>query len=323
MSFRTVLSTTAAVLLFVASPALAQAPEPGDEWRITMSMSAEGFNMPGRTSTQCIARAQRAYAPEPDDKNCRVLDVQTSGDTTTMRMVCTGDEPMEGTGTFTTTDKIMKGEMVMKMRRGTARMTYAGENTGKACDAKALERQANAMIAQGQAATEKYCTDSARAGTLASLFFGANATCADAKYKQMYCGNVKGERGYEMLANEAQIATSTRNPNPVPDIERACGISMAGMERELCTTAEQRKSWTFLAKSCPAQAQPLAAAQCAGRGYTAMAESPYRAFCSAYGIEPVSSDDAAAKPADAPAPAKPAEGGVRRGIRGLRGVLGR
>jgi len=95
------------------------------------------------------------------------------------------------------------------------------------------------------------------------------------------------------------------------------------MNKQLCSTAEQRQSWKFLAQECEAEAKVLATRECAGRSYTAMSKSSYKDFCSAYGVEGMASDSAAGAAAATPvAEEKAEESKVKRGLKGLKGALG-
>ena len=318
MTFETARRSLGAVTLMVCgSLAWGQAPEPGEEWQMTMSMQMGAMSMPGRSTNQCIALSQGVVAPQAPEGNCTSTVLSQTADTVSMKFACTGKDAMEGTGTFTRTGKTMKGQMVMTTKAGdTMQMNYTGTNTGKACDAKATQRAANAMVAQSAAQMDQMCTESARSGGQAMMFFGQNALCKDAKYTAAYCANVSGEKGYTMLRTEEQSAKAMSMPSPVPQIESACSVSMPAMRAQLCSTAEQRKSWQFLAQECDAEAKALAAQQCAGRGYTAMSTSPYKEFCGAYGAS-----GAAADAAPAPETPKP-EDAVKRGLKGLKGKLG-
>ncbi|MEO8307989.1 MAG: DUF3617 family protein [Pseudomonadota bacterium] len=323
-SARSELLLVAIACLISVSAAHAQAPEPGEEWQMSMSMQMAGMSMPAHKANQCMPVSQKTIAPEPPDKNCTSTVISQTADTVNMKFSCTGKEAMEGTGSFTRTGKTMKGRMDMKTKDGDPmQINYSGENTGKACDAKAMQRTANAAIAQGAASVDKLCTDSASKGGQASMFFGKDAICKDAKYAPMYCANIKGEKGYSQLRYEEKLARTAGTPNLVPEIETACKTSLSAMNKQLCPTAEQRKSWKFLAQECEAEAKTLAAQQCAGRGYTAMSASPYKDFCSAFGAGAASGEVAAAPDAAAPPPAevKP-EDKVKKGLRSLKGALG-
>ena len=305
--------------LLSVSAVTAQAPEPGEEWQMTASMQMGGMSMPGQKTNQCVAVSQKNFAPEPPDPNCTSSVLSQTADTVTMRFSCTGKDAMEGTGTFTHTGKSMKGQVNMKTRDGDEMlMNYSGVNTGKACDAKAMERKVNALVAQGEAQTAQFCTESASKGGQASMLFGKDPVCKDPKYKPMYCANIKDEKGYLMLRSEQTMSRSANTQDLIPEIESACKVSMPAMKQQLCSNAEQRKSWKFMAQECEAEASTLAAAQCAGRSYTVVSQSPYKDFCSAYGMSGGQADAAAQAP---PAEEK-AQDKIKRGLKGLKGALG-
>ncbi len=318
----------AALLLLPAFSAYAQGVEPGDEWKMTMSMKMEGFNMPGQSSTQCIARSQAAVVPASQDKNCTTTVISQTGNTVELKMACTGKNAMQGTGKFTTTGSSMSGQMHMTSADGTMDMTYSGNKTGKACDAKAVEKQMMAMAAQGEAAKDKMCGDAAQNLT-PELFFGSTPACAEPKHRTAFCGNVKGEAAYTKLHGYETGRTMgiPGEPPVVPQIEGACGIKMATMGQQLCGGAEQRKSWTFLAENCPVQAQALAKRECAGRTFTARMTnpSPYDAFCGAYAANSGDQANATVVPATDPAAEKPPETAtdkMKNSAKKLKGMLG-
>ena len=325
----------ALIISLPAMPGAAQETEPGDEWKMTMSMQMEGFSMPGHTSTQCIARSQKAVAPTAEDKNCQSKVIEQSGNTVKVEMVCTGSNAMQGTGTFTTTATGMNGQMQMNSKDGSMTMAYNGVKTGKPCDAKALERQVKATVAQGAAAMDKQCVDMAH-NLEPVYFFGKQPICSDAKYRTQFCAAAKGEAAYTKLHGyqTGAMAGVPGEPPLIPQVERACGFTMAAMNKELCSGAEQRKSWSFLAANCEAQAQVLAKRECAGRDFTArMAHpSPYDDFCGAYAAhsgESRSGDGAGAAGPAAPAADKPEEkpaekpaDKVKDRAKKLKGLLG-
>jgi hypothetical protein len=312
----------ASLLALPAVKAQAQAVEPGDEWKMTVSMQMEGMKMPGQTSTQCMARSQTAVAPAPEQKNCKTTIVSQTGNTVEMKMACTGKDAMQGTGKFTTTGSSMSGVMQMTSADGSMQMNYTGTKTGKACDAKAVERQVNALVAQGAAATDKLCSDAAR-DVSPEYIFGKSAICADAKYRTAFCSNAKGEAAYTKLHRyeTGGFASVAGEPPLMPQVEAACGFKMAAMNQQLCSGAEQRKSWTFLAESCPVQAQTIAKRECAGRSFTARAAnpSPYDAFCGTYAAKASTGNSGGDEPA-----AKPAEtvgDKAKSGAKKLKGLL--
>ena len=135
----------AAAALFCCGVAQSQAPEPGDEWKMTMSMEIQGMSMPGQTTTQCLPRSESAAAaPRPQDGNCQLLETKRSGNTVKTKMRCGGPEPMQAEGTFTTTGNTMRGVMTMTGSQGAMQMIYNGTKTGKSCDAGEFKRKLEA-----------------------------------------------------------------------------------------------------------------------------------------------------------------------------------
>jgi hypothetical protein len=332
-----------ACLAGAAVPAVAQKFEPGEIWQMTMSMKMPGMNMPARTMDQCMAKS-RPPAPNPveDEKNCKVDGSNTVGNTTTTRFSCTGKNAMTAVSVFTLDGKTTKGKTTMTTSSGVMETEFTSVNTGKACDAKAMERKANEMMAKSAAEMDAHCTKELTSGKNISavMVFGSQPLCKDPKFKPMYCGHIagKGESGYRLLRREDLSAKQNKEPSLLGVIEAGCGVSMLGMQKELCGSAQQRKSWRFLAGSCPTQAKPLAARECAGRSYTALSTSPYKDFCSAYGVgggsEDFSDDDSSgsgssntqqgeAKAEEAKAEEAKPENKLKKGLKGLKGVLGR
>jgi Protein of unknown function (DUF3617) len=329
------IASLGACLMGATIAAVAQKFEPGEVWQMTMSMKMAGMSMPARTMEQCVAKSQPA-APDmaEENKNCKTTEYKTVGSTTSMKFACTGKDAMTGEGTFTTVGKTMKGQMKMNSGGSVMETSYSSVNTGKACDAKAMERKVNEMVAKSAADLDRQCTEDLTSGKNAAgyMVFGSQAICKDPKFKPMYCAHIagKGEAGYKRLRGDELMAKQLKEPALLGVIEAGCGVSMLGMQKELCGSAQQRKSWRFLAGSCPAQAKPLAARECAGRGYTALSTSPYKDFCSAYGVgggsEDISDDEssrsAGSSNTQQAEEAKP-ESKLKKGLKGLKGVLGR
>ena len=113
-----VLGMTAA--LMTAGPLAAQSA--GEMWEYTGTMEMMGMKMPLPPTKMC-QKPDAAKTP-PVQNNCKVSDVQVKGNTTSYKILCGPPEPMEGTGSSTTTaDKIdftyrlksPDGEMVTNM----------------------------------------------------------------------------------------------------------------------------------------------------------------------------------------------------------------
>ena len=163
---------TLAFLVIAAGASLAataQAMKPG-LWEITSQMSgggmpampamsaaerkqmeAMGIKMPGAaggpmsTVTRfCVTKEQAAsrQPPQSDEdrrQRCEQKDVKTSGNTTTWKIECSGEQKMTGTGSITYQgEESYKGESTFNMqdaKRGPSAMkqTYSGKWLATAC----------------------------------------------------------------------------------------------------------------------------------------------------------------------------------------------
>lgn len=118
-------------------------------WEITMEMQMpnmpnmpQGMSMPPMKTTQCITKEeaadpnkampkgppQRGGGPPPD---CKVSDYKTVGNKVSWSMVCSGAQPMSGTGEFVYQADAYTGTMVMNMERGGQGMPMTMKYTGK------------------------------------------------------------------------------------------------------------------------------------------------------------------------------------------------
>lgn len=100
-------------------------------WEITTETQMPGMPMalPPQVIQHCYTAEELAQArnavPSSGDGNCRISDYRLEGNTTTWRVACTGEAPMEGTGTMTTKATSYEGSMdsVMSHPGGTMHMT--------------------------------------------------------------------------------------------------------------------------------------------------------------------------------------------------------
>lgn len=311
----------------------AQAPTPGDEYRISTSMAMKGMALPSSTETVCVPRDRKPEeGPIDRDPGCQVAEIRTTGNTTRFRMICTGENKGEMTGETTTRPDGYDTRMTMNTEGREMTITSQGRKTGKSCDASAMERKLAAMEAEGRKqqaqVAEQVCNDTAKAVGSSALFFGPDGLCAAPKYRQAFCQNARTARGYEALYGP-NARNLQNDPALLPAIEAGCGVKAAALKDELCRNGERDRTWGFLVRNCPAQAEPLAARECAGRDFTALQGSPYQGFCAAFASggdgEGDGSGDAGpgAPPADAAAD-KPesVQDKAKRGFKSLRDRVG-
>jgi hypothetical protein len=143
-----VLAGTSALVVALAAGAAAQdsGPRRDGNREVTMEMQMPnmpnmptGFSMPPMKTTQCITPADaadptRAMPPRGERGRageCKVSDYKAVGNKVTWNMVCTGAEPMSGTGEFIYNTDSYTGTMVMNMARGGQGMAMTMKYTGK------------------------------------------------------------------------------------------------------------------------------------------------------------------------------------------------
>lgn len=286
---RPIVAATLACCAVLAATATAQAPVPGEKWKVTMGMEMMGMSMPGMTQEVCTPKGAQD-APMNDNKDCVYSNRRRSGNTESVDMVCTGKMNMSGTMAITRDgpDRY-RGKMVVNMEGQQMTMNYTSEKLGGACDAKALERKVNELQANMAQQTQKSCADSAKPGVLVpSMFVGAGAMCKDATTRAQYCASAQTYKGFSQLSSSARLASTPGIGKAEADAYRGnladsaklCGFAPEAVRTKLCAGA-QGGEWAFFAAECPA-AKPLAARECAGRDFTNPVAAKYRDFCSAY-----------------------------------------
>ena len=120
---------------------MAQTPMRPGRWQVTMQMQIPGapVQIPPTTMEQCITEDQLKKDPasglpngaqKPGDNACKVTDYQTSGNTVTWKMMCSGQQAMTGDGEMTFTGDSYAGAMKMSMSQGSMSMKLSGKRLG-------------------------------------------------------------------------------------------------------------------------------------------------------------------------------------------------
>lgn len=323
----------AAMLLGLSLAAPAAAAEKGTWWEMTTEVEMAGmpFAMPATTLKVCQPDGDWRRPPEgKQEKNCTLKDVKTSGNTMTWKMVCTGDEPMEGEGEMTRTADAFTGRSHLKSRRGEMDMKMRGKKVGGACDPEAQRREAEATAekykaqgkeaqAQSAAIQAKQCEDAVRE-MQGMAVIGSAPSCA--AQKPAFCARARTEEGFSKLMAQGEMEKATGGTLPGPKAAaRACELDLAAVQKDLCADAARKESLAFLSAYCPAEAKVIAKRECAGRDYTAMQGSRYRDFCARVAGERL--DAQAAPPKPAPEKQKDVKDeAAERAKKALKGVLG-
>jgi hypothetical protein len=324
----------AALLAALLLAAPAAAAEKGSWWELTTTMEMPGmpFAMPPTTLKFCQPEGPPKAPPDAKpDPNCKMTDMRTSGNTMKWKVVCTGQNAMEGEGEMTSTGSTMDGTTRLKMERGEMTMKMHGKKIGPACDPEAERKAVEAKVEhykeqartqQAQAANTmvRLCDDAIR-GLSAAAVAGSSPTCPPERRPE-FCAKARTEDGWLKLQEAAPIEKQTKGQFPGPRaVATACAYEEAALLKQLCPGAEKKGKLAFLAAACPVEAKALAKKECAGRDYTALQGSRYRDFCARLKGEAM--EGAAEPKADGEEKKKdPQEEAVDKGKKLLKGVLG-
>ena len=258
----------------------AQAPVPGDKWKVQTSMQMGGMSMPMGTNQVCVPRSRRDNTPPMEiPKNCTVSNLKASARRMTFDMVCTGKDAMSGTMDmiYDTPDHYIS-KMTTMMEGQQATMQFEGNKQPGDCDAAEMERLANKMRVRGEQAMAQGCSDSARALSAPGMFFGPSAQCKDPKDIKTFCSNYQTYQGYNQLAGteRAQKQQVKMNPGlaqagmsmPLSETAKGCGVPAEAVRKKLCGSALADDKLGFVTGWCPDEKKKLAQTQCSGRGFS-------------------------------------------------------
>lgn len=297
----------------IALPAVAAfaadgATEPGVRWKMTSKMNAMGMSMPSQTVEVCSPVSAKE-TPMPLDKGCEIVSRHSSGNTETAKFRCTGKDAMEGT---IETKHLGPDRYHSKMHMTSADGDMDGETDAEklpgTCDAGAMKRKVEAMVAQNAAMTAKMCHDGAAAPTV-GMFTSSPPMCTDPADKKTFCNTVQGYKAFKELSfitRHAQDRAAAAREG-LEAVAASCGFSADAVRSRLCSAAESKGEWSFLATECPTLADPIGKRECVGRGYTSPVAEKYKTFCSEWsGAQAANDADGASGPDGKPADKKSA-----------------
>jgi hypothetical protein len=288
------------------------------------------MQIPAQSQQVCMKKGEtQAEGLGKQDPNCRVTEQNRSGNKITWKVVCTGRDPMTGSGEMTRSRDTLEGRMLMKGKDGEMTMSYSGR-LGGSCDARtfkdpqiaAVQSQVAAAQAQSDAALKQACNEAMeKYNTM--MFEMQGAPCGPRKAE--YCGRVKS------------VTQSMRTPAGYRSAMKYEGLRSGGWERAgtycavatapalsaACKSATGGRDWNFVGEFCPAEAKKIAAEHCAGRDYTAAMNSEYKAVCQRHASRRTEERPAAAAAPAKPAAAPTAADAVKEGANQLRKLFGR
>lgn len=124
------------------------------KWEITTRTEMAGLPTQSLTHLQCITQNDMVPMSEEASQQCKITDVQTSGNTLSFNIAC-GDQGggMSGTGTITYDGDTMNGTMTMTVSGAdmTVKNTLTGKRIG-ACDDESTEVSSSSESTGDQAA---------------------------------------------------------------------------------------------------------------------------------------------------------------------------
>jgi hypothetical protein len=325
-----VMSRLASAAAGLAVAAFVQAQGTDELWQMSTKMEMEGMQMPAQSQQVCMKKGEtQAEDLGQKDPNCKVTEQRRSGNKFTWKMVCTGREPMTGSGEMTRNRDTLDGRMLMKGKDGEMKISYAGKLSGT-CDARshkdpqvaAAQTQMAAIQAQGDAAIKQACNEAIEKFNT-QFFEMQGGPCGPRKGE--YCGRVKSTT--QSMSTPAGYRTAMKYEGMRSGgWERAgayCSVATAPARTAACKGAVGSRDWDIVGGYCPAEAKKIAAEHCAGRDYTAVMASEYKAVCQKYASRGAAGSTPAAAPAKPQEAATPsASDAVKEGTRALRKLFG-
>jgi Protein of unknown function (DUF3617) len=256
---------------------------PGEWWEITAKMEMPGmpFAMPGQTNKLCLPKGgeKDPRQTQGKDSNCKMTDVQHSGNTVKYKGTCVTDgETMNMVGETTHDGKSFKSKMRMTGKSHgepvDMTMTSSGKYIGGACDTEEMGRKAKAQLDEGMARacdTSKYTASNWIYS--ANMFLGPKPTCPGKK--EQLCKVVRNDVPRDLEA--FQVLEQQEKNKDVPSIANACNANVETMRKSLCKTKARSGPLHFLEANCPAEAKAFRELQrkreeCEGRGFTSGAK---------------------------------------------------
>lgn len=313
-----ILATLACAL--VGAAALAQQKVAGEKWRMKMSMQAEGFSMPARTTEMClpVGNTQQAMLNQgQENSNCSVSNYKQSGNKFSADMKCTGKDAMEGhvemeqLGPSST-----RGSMTAKTSDGAMKMDYEYTKVGGACEAVDMANYKPPVVAAQpqidfcQRAADQVGSDNLYGQAVAMVTqypkpdgSGVQDCTSHAGF-QKFCSAVQTPAGYASLDyeqwNQSRFSTnvsvddpSVRMRNkPLTESLKACKLESSDaaiikLQKQVAAAARKDGQWGFVlyydAADQYSELQALAKKECSGRSFTNAADKQYLGLCSRYG----------------------------------------
>jgi hypothetical protein len=273
--FRSVACVVAALVL-LGAPQISTAQGPDELWEVTTKMEMVGMPMAMPAQTQKICKRPGASQDTelmPKDRDCKMTDVNRSGNRTTFTMVCEGKDKITGTGDIVSDKDSYQGTMRLKgtMEGRPVDMTqsFSGKRLG-ACTFEDPKKKHDTMVAQQcDAAIEQMQT---------VMFTMDGSPCKDRKPE--FCSRVS-RLAQDMREPQTYRATGQKRSD-WPSLMRVCNLDPAAVTKQVCARSLDKRDYAFTAQYCEDDARALAKQQCEGRDYTAAMSSEFAPICRKY-----------------------------------------
>jgi len=306
-------------LALVLAPLPAAAAGTDELWEITTKMEMAGMPMmmPAQTNQVCQPKNRRSDEElVPKDKNgdCKMDDMQHTGNKTSFKMSCSGKSAMTGNGEIESNGDNYRGTMHMKGSMEGRDIDMTQSFSGKRIGSCTYEDLGKKYLAQQEVATAEMCRKGVsdlewrmfNEGALQQQF----AVCKP--FKKEFCARV--DKVAADLHNPKGFHEFADKRSDWKDLLDSCGIDKQALLADLCKKSVDAQDWNVVASNCPGEAKTLAAEHCAGRDYTAMMVGPYAPLCRGVGREPTAN-------AQAPTKEDLIKGGVNEGVNKLKKLL--
>ena len=97
-------------------------------WKITVTMSAPGMQMPPTTYNSCLKKEDCVpFDTDPQSQDCKPENIKVSGNTVSWTMDCEG---MTGKGSITYRGDSLKGKIIINTGQSEIVQHLEGERTG-------------------------------------------------------------------------------------------------------------------------------------------------------------------------------------------------
>lgn len=298
---------------------------PGELWEITSKMEMDGMpmSMPAQTQQACLPKDKKpdSMVPKNESSDCKMTEQKQVGNKMSFKMVCSGKDPMTGSGEITSSGNSYSGKMQIsgKMEGESIDMkqSFSGKKLGT-CEYTSPKDTSKEQIAEA-------CRK-AMDNLEYPLFTMDGAMCQPKKAE--FCGRVKKLTG-EMSDPDRYLEVTEKQRN-WKEAANACGQDTTAVMAKACKTAVDKKRYQFIGNHCEAEAAALGPQLCEGRSYTSVMSGEQGAICQKYfekNGDPLarnssSGNSSARTPQEAAAEAasNPADA-VQKGVKALKGLL--